>query len=384
MFNAQVKKVLDVINKKFGKGTIMTASTAKYLKLDFFSSGILSLDIELGGGWPEGRISMVIGSESSGKSTLAYLAGKQYLDKYPKSLVCIADTERTLLPKYLGRLGYTEDDLDRTLVVYPDSGEQAGEAVLEVIRQTDHCLIVLDSIAAMVPTREIEDDLDKKSMGQHAALVGQFFRKIQPTIKVDLESEAPKTTLVMTNQIRENIGVMWGKKTKDPGGRAPKHYTSIRLELARKAWLRPPKKGNEIQPPHGMTVVATVDKNKITGRQQNSTEFDYYYEPHRPIDHVKDIRQLGVKNGIIEVSGKSYAYGDLKTGKGKDDFSRQLAGLPMVMESLKADIMVVTAGRMYAAEEAPVKEAKKPKAGKGNSKKVRRKTATKQRGAAAK
>jgi len=379
----KIKQLKDKINrdKRFGEGTILTAAEAAALKVQRFSTGILDLDIGTGGGYPEGRITIFVGHESAGKSTACYIGAYQYLLKYPNGVVLIIDTEYSVTPKYLVDVGFTQDMIERTLIVFPDSGEQAGDVMIEVlslIEGDDNCLAIVDSIASMSPTAEIEESMDHQGMGLQARLMNKFFRKLLPVMKQQLDMKNPKTTVFMVNQIREKIGVMYGNPETEPAGRGQKFYASMKIQFRSGGFIKDGKQ------PVGINVHFNVKKNKVGGTQGSVGEFAFYFRDYGnftcgDIDNCTALRTHGVLCGIVEQGGKWYHY-DGEKYNGGERFDTMLRDRPEVAEDIHRHIL-----QHYGYIDADKKEAKpkqskkKSPTGRSFGKKARGKKKTQQR-----
>ena len=279
------------------------------------STGALSLDVALGiGGVPRGRIIEIFGPESSGKTTLALhiVAEAQKLDGY----AAFIDAEHALDPEYSKRLGVNTEEL---LVSQPDSGEQALELTETLVRSSALDVIVIDSVAALVPRVELEGEMGDTHVGLQARLMSQALRKLTGTVS------RSNTCVIFVNQIREKIGVMYGNPETTPGGRALKFYTSIRMEIRRIATI---KDGTESV---GNRTRVKVVKNKVAPPFK-MTEFDIMYG--RGISFEGDILDLAVKGDIIEKMGSWFSYGDLKIGQGRENAKLYLKENPKELKKV--------------------------------------------------
>lgn len=299
---AEIKDVSAAIREiqtKFGEEAIMKLGEKPKVNINAISTGSLGLDAALGvGGMPRGRIIEIFGPESSGKTTLALhvIAEAQKKD----GICAYIDAEHAMDPEYAKRLGVKTEDL---LISQPDTGEQALEIVESLVRSGNIDVIVIDSVAALTPKDEIEGDMGAHHVGKQARLMSQALRKLTAI------TAKTKTVVIFINQIRMQIGVMFGNPETTPGGKALKFYTSVRLDIRRIAQI---KKGEEVV---GGRVRVKVVKNKVAAPFKQ-TEFDLLY--NEGISREGEIIALGEKYGIIEKSGSSYSYGEVKMGRGYD------------------------------------------------------------------
>ncbi len=304
------------IDRQFGKGSIMRLGDDHPTLMDnVISTGALSLDVALGiGGVPRGRIIEIFGPESSGKTTLALhiVAEAQKLDGY----AAFIDAEHALDPEYSKRLGVNTEEL---LVSQPDSGEQALEITETLVRSSALDVIVIDSVAALVPRVELEGEMGDTHVGLQARLMSQALRKLTGTVS------RSNTCVIFVNQIREKIGVIYGNPETTPGGRALKFYTSIRMEIRRIATI---KDGTESV---GNRTRVKVVKNKVAPPFK-MTEFDIMYG--RGISYEGDILDLAVKGDIIEKMGSWFSYGDLKIGQGRENAKLYLKENPKELKKV--------------------------------------------------
>ena len=304
-------KALDLaitqIDRQFGKGSIMRMG-GDHVRIseNVISTGCLSLDVALGvGGIPRGRIIEVFGPESSGKTTLALhiVAEAQKTGGY----AAFIDAEHAMDPEYAKNLGI---NLDELLVSQPDSGEQSLEIAETLVRSGALDIIVVDSVAALVPRAELEGEMGDSHMGLQARLMSQALRKLTGTVS------RSNTTVLFVNQIREKIGVMFGNPETTPGGRALKFYSSVRIDIRRITSL---KEGSDIV---GNRTRVKIVKNKVAPPFK-STEFDIMYG--KGISKEGDIIDLALKGDIIEKTGAWFSYGDMKIGQGRENAKHYLA-----------------------------------------------------------
>lgn len=295
---------MDQITKQFGDGSIMKLGEAKRVDVELLPSGSLSLDIALGGGYPKGRIIEIYGPESSGKTTLTLHAIAE-IQKQGGTAAFI-DAEHALDPAYAKRLGV---DTDNLLVSQPDNGEQALEIVETLVRSNAVDLIVVDSVAALVPQAEIDGDMGDSHMGLQARLMSQALRKLTGIINKS------KATVIFINQIRMKIGVMFGNPETTTGGNALKFYASVRADIRRIGQI---KEGENII---GNRTRVKVVKNKIAPPFRTA-EFDIMY--NEGISKTGDVLDLGVQYGIVGKSGAWFDYNGAKIGQGREQTKKYL------------------------------------------------------------
>lgn len=294
-----IEDTLKQIKTKFGDDSIMKLGEKPRVDVNAIPTGSIGLDWALGvGGMPRGRIVEIFGPESSGKTTLTLhvIAEAQKLG----GICAFIDAEHAMDPQYAQRLGVK---IDQLLISQPDTGEQALEIVESLVRSGKMDVVVIDSVAALTPKDEIEGDMGAHHVGKQARLMSQALRKLTAIVA------RSKTIVIFINQIRMQIGVMFGNPETTPGGKALKFYTSVRLDIRRIAQI---KKGEEVM---GGRCRVKVVKNKVAPPFKQ-TEFDLMY--NEGISREGEIIALGEKMGIIGKSGSSYTYGEVKLGRGYD------------------------------------------------------------------
>ncbi|MDD4332580.1 MAG: recombinase RecA [Patescibacteria group bacterium] len=310
---------MDQIKQRFGEGAIMKFGDARKSDVDAVPTGCLSLDIALGiGGVPRGRIIEVFGPEASGKTTLA-----QHIVSEVQKLGGIAafvDAEHALDPDYAAKIGV---DVKNLLISQPDTGEQALDIVETLVRSNAVDVIVVDSVAALVPQKEIEGDMGDQHMGLQARLMSQALRKLTGAVAKS------KTVVIFINQIRMKIGVFFGNPETTTGGNALKFYSSVRIEVRRAAQI---KQGEKII---GNRVKVKVVKNKVAAPFR-TCEFDIMY--NEGISVSGDLIDSGVAYGAINKSGNSYTFGDIKLGVGRENAKRFLRADKKLMKEIRKRI----------------------------------------------
>jgi recombination protein RecA len=329
---------LSQIEKQFGKGSIMRMGEAEISKdIEVVSTGSLGLDIALGvGGLPRGRVVEIYGPESSGKTTLtlSVIAEMQKLG----GTAAFIDAEHALDPQYAGKLGV---DVEQLLISQPDNGEQALEIADMLVRSSSVDVVVIDSVAALVPKAEIEGEMGEPQMGLQARLMSQALRKLTANIK------RSNTLVIFINQIRMKIGVMFGNPETTTGGNALKFYASVRIDIRRVGSI---KKGEEVI---GSETRAKVVKNKIAPPFRVA-DFDILYG--EGISREGEIIELGVEHRIVEKSGAWYTYGKDRIGQGKDNAREYLKEHPEVAQEIESKVRaalgVIGAAPATAAVEA--------------------------------
>lgn len=314
-----LENALGDITKRYGDGAIMRLGEAQHLEVQAIPTGALSLDIALGvGGIPRGRITEIYGPEASGKTTLCQhtVAEAQKLG----GTCAFIDMEHALDPVYAARCGV---DVENLLISQPDTGEQALEITEALVRSGAVDMIVIDSVAALVPRAEIEGDMGDSPMGMQARLMSQALRKLSGVIK------QTNTAVVFTNQLRQKIGVMFGNPETTTGGMALKFYASVRLDVRR---IQSIKLGSEII---GSRTRVRVVKNKVAPPFKTA-EFDIMY--NEGISKAGDLLDLATAQNIIEKRGSFYSYGDTRLGQGRENAKSFLRENPDMAEEIELAI----------------------------------------------
>lgn len=315
-------KAIDVavaqIEKQFGSGSIMKLGEGHKIDVETFPTGSLSLDLALGGGIPKGRIIEIYGPESSGKTTLALHAVTEV--QRQGGIAAFVDAEHALDPEYAARIGVNLDDL---LISQPDTGEQALEITETLVRSNAVDLVVVDSVAALVPRAEIEGEMGDSHMGLQARLMSQALRKLTGSISKS------KTTVIFLNQLRMKIGVMFGNPETTAGGQALKYYASVRLDIRRSEQIK------DSDSVIGNHVKVKVVKNKVAAPFKVA-EFDIMY--NEGISTAGDLLDLAVKYNLVKKSGAWYEYKEEKMGQGREAAKQFLKDRPAEMKTLDAAI----------------------------------------------
>ena len=329
---ANLARTVVQIEKAFGKGSIMKLDEDAYLAIPGISTGCLSLDLALGGkGIPRGRIVEVFGPESSGKTTLALTVAANAQKN--GGVAAFIDAEHALDPSWARRIGVNLDDL---LVSQPDSGEQALEICELLVRSSAVDLIVIDSVAALIPRAEIEGEMGDAVVGLQARLMSQAMRKLTGVIA------RSSCTVIFINQIREKIGVMYGSPETTPGGRALKFYSSVRIDVRRTGAL---KEGDVTV---GARTRGRVVKNKVAPPFREA-EFDIMFD--EGISATGDLIDLGAEANIVEKSGAWYSFGEVRLGQGRENAKKFLKENPELFEEVRRAVLAVKAPKPGKAPE---------------------------------
>ena len=342
--NLEKKKALEVamsqIEKQFGKGSVMKLGEFKAMEVEAIPTGALSLDIALGiGGVPRGRIIEVFGPESSGKTTLALhvIAEAQKMG----GEAAFIDAEHALDPVYARKLGV---DIDNLIVSQPDTGEQALEITEALVRSGALDVIVVDSVAALVPKAEIDGDMGDSHMGLQARLMSQALRKLAGAINKS------KTVLIFINQLREKIGVMFGNPETTTGGQALKYYSTVRLDIRRCDSVKN-KENEDI----GNRVRVKVVKNKVAPPFRTA-EFDIIYG--KGICALGNIIDVAVNFNIIKKAGAWFSYNDEKLGQGREKAKEFLEQNPDILNEIEAKVRETIAAKNGKNQQEAEKEEK--------------------------
>jgi recombination protein RecA len=314
-----LEAALSDLKKRFGDGAIMKLGDAHNLMVEASSAGCLSLDLALGvGGYPKGRIIEIYGPESSGKTTLCQHAIAEV--QMAGGVAAFIDVEHALDPVYAARCGV---DIDSLYISQPDTGEQALEITEALVRSNAVDMVVVDSVAALVPRAEIEGEMGDSHMGLQARLMSQALRKLSGAVKHS------NTILIFTNQLRQKIGVMFGNPETTTGGMALRFYASVRLDIRR---IQSIKDGGEMT---GNRVRVTVKKNKVAPPFK-SVEFDIMY--NQGISRTGDVLDLAVEEDIVSKRGAFYSYGDLRLAQGRENAKGYLAGNQAILYEIENKI----------------------------------------------
>lgn len=314
---------VDQIEKQFGKGSIMRLGEANKVEIETYSSGSISIDMALGGGIPKGRIVEIYGPESSGKTTLTLHAIAEV--QKAGGTAAFIDAEHALDPQYAKRIGV---DIDGLLISQPDTGEQALEILETLVRSSAVDLVVVDSVAALVPQAEIDGDMGDSHMGLQARLMSQALRKLTGVVS------KTHCTIIFINQIRMKIGVMFGNPETTSGGNALKFYSSVRLDIRRIGQI---KAGEDIV---GNRTRVKIVKNKIAPPFRTA-EFDIMY--NEGISATGDLLDLAAEKGIVGKSGAWYDYDGAKIAQGREAAKQYLKDNPKAYEKILKEVLKANA-----------------------------------------
>ncbi len=331
--NSTLKTTLQQIEKQFGEGAIMPLGSEKLRRIEGIPTGSLSLDIALGGqGVPRGRVVEVFGPESSGKTTLALHIAAQA--QKLGGIAAMIDAEHAFDPSWGKKLGV---ELETLLVSQPSSGEEAMQICEMLVKSNAVDVVIIDSVAALIPRKELEGEIGDSHVGLQARLMSQSMRKLTGAIAKS------KTSVIFINQIREKIGVMFGSPETTPGGRALKFYSSCRIDVRRIGQL---KDGEDIV---GQRVRAKIVKNKVAPPFRIA-EFDMMHT--HGISYEGDILDLGVKHGVVNRSGSWFKYGETYLGQGKEKARNFLMEDAAVTEEITQKVLAA-GGYLEGEEEQP-------------------------------
>lgn len=311
---------VEQIKSMFGEGSIMKFGDVKATDIDAVPTGCVSLDLALGvGGVPRGRVIEIFGPEASGKTTLAQHVIAEV--QRQGGIAAFIDAEHALDPEYAKKIGVNVKDL---LISQPDTGEQALEILETLVRSNAIDVVVVDSVAALVPKKEIEGDMGDQHMGLQARLMSQALRKLTGIVS------KTKTVVIFINQIRMKIGVFFGNPETTTGGTALKFYSSVRIEIRRAAQIKQGEKSI------GNRVKVKIVKNKVSAPFKTA-EFDIMY--NEGISISGDLIDTGIEYGVVTKSGNSYSYGEVKLGTGRETARQFLRGDHKLMKEIKKKIM---------------------------------------------
>jgi recombination protein RecA len=314
---------VEQIRSMFGEGSIMKFGDVKATDIDAVPTGCVSLDLALGiGGMPRGRVIEIFGPEASGKTTLAQHVIAEV--QRQGGIAAFIDAEHALDPEYAKKIGVNVKDL---LISQPDTGEQALEILETLVRSNAIDVVVVDSVAALVPKKEIEGDMGDSHMGLQARLMSQALRKLTGVVS------KTKTVVIFINQIRMKIGVFFGNPETTTGGTALKFYSSVRVEIRRAAQIKQGEKSI------GNRVKVKIVKNKVSAPFKTA-EFDIMY--NEGISLSGDLIDTGIEYGVVTKSGNTYSYGEIKLGTGRETARQFLRADQKLMKEIKAKIMAAS------------------------------------------
>jgi recombination protein RecA len=317
-----IEGALTQIERQFGKGSIMRLGAREIQPMEFIPTGSLAIDAAIGiGGFPRGRVVEIFGPESSGKTTLALSVVGQ-AQKKGGGVAAFIDAEHALDAEYAKKLGV---DIDNLLVSQPDNGEQALEIAEMLVRSNAVDVVVIDSVAALVPRAELEGEMGDSHVGLQARLMSQALRKLTAIVSKS------NTCLVFINQIREKIGVMFGNPETTTGGRALKFYSSVRIDIRRISSI---KEGEIVT---GSRAKVKVVKNKVAAPFRQA-EFDIDYG--EGISRTGELIDLGIEQKLVQKSGAWFAYGDVRLGQGRENSKQFLRDNPDVAEEIESKLRV--------------------------------------------
>lgn len=354
------------LNRKYGANTLIIAKEAKGMLVSFFSTGCYAIDFATGGGIPENRITEIKGPYSSLKSTISIISGSEFQKKYSNGIVFYVDMERTFDPEYAQALGL---DLKRTIVINPDSGEQAGDVMKEVMSFGKPTFVVVDSIAALTPSAELEGSNDDQFMGLHARLINRIMRTCVGALKRSLYSKDLATvTILCINQIREKIGIIYGSNESSPGGRGKDFAYSVVLRVSSSKSdnisFDVVKNGIKRTIRVGQNLKFSVPKNKVASSQFDEGEVAFYARKFKhfkanQFDNMDILFRYGLFYGLITTDASGVNTYQTISYKDHHTFKKILLQSPDLIEELYHDILVSLASD--ATDEDKEEETVKPK-----------------------
>ena len=323
--SGDLDSLLQALRTKFGEEAVMKLGETRKVNVEVVPTGSLSLDLALGvGGLPKGRIIEIFGPESSGKSTLALNIVAQAQKQGGRA--AFIDAEHAMDPDYAGRIGVSVNEL---LISQPSSGEEALNILESLVRSGIIDVIVVDSVAALTPQREIDGEMGDQHVGLQARMMSQALRKLTAI------AAKSGTMIIFINQLREKIGIMWGNPETTPGGRALKFYSSVRIDIRRIAQI---KKGDQAV---GNRVKAKVVKNKVAPPFRMA-EFDIIFG--EGISYEGDVLNMALNNGVVKKSGASYSFGEEKLGVGLETVRKNLQENKKLLNQIKKEVLRVVKG----------------------------------------
>jgi recombination protein RecA len=315
---AGIDAIINLLNKKYGQGTLIRADQAEGLQIKYISTGAYALDFAMGGGIPENYVTEFRGPFSSLKSTMALFAIKKFQKKYPEGLAIYLDPEHSLNPQYAKRLGVNNA---RLLIITPDSGEQACDLIKEVLEIRFPLFTVIDSIAALVPTGELEQSADQQFMGLQARLINRMMRVTIARMKRSLyDRTQPTSTILALNQLREKVGILFGSPETTPGGRGKDFFYGMIVHLSSTISMALKKEvlqyGTKHQVRFGQRVAYKVLKNKCGGTQFEEGEFSFYVRPYKghlpyTFNNNESLAHFGIFYGVVEQIDNKYEFRSL-------------------------------------------------------------------------
>lgn len=360
-----VDTVLSEINKKFGCGTLVKGSDAVGLRIQRLPTGCAALDVALNGGWALGRLLELVGEFSTGKTTLACKAAIEFSKKFPDGYILYIDIEGAFDVDWFTALG---GDPKKLIVCHPSSGEESGDIAIALLqharKQGDHVFVVIDSVSALVPSHEVEEDMDNSMPATQARLVNKMLRKLTVELRKDLLSDDPAFTVMFLNQVRMKIGVCFGDNKTKSGGKGMDFFVSQQVHLTRKANIKADvtTQGTKRTVIYGMTVIFKVSKNKCQGFQNETGEFNLYirdFENHkaRSFDNENCILTSAVLYSIVERRNNSYVF-EGKVFKSKKILEEAMMKDTALYETIQEAVMSHVSSCFTPVAEIPKKSKK--------------------------